>query len=174
MISSLGAVPATAILDFRMAVIARPDDELGMLAGDDPMLVELVAELADHGLDLDEVDDDALVRQQALDLGIDVVVVAVEPLLRAVGEDQEMGAGELEVLLVQMDRPAFARHRPGISGAPRRRPSSRRGPEYDMPGCPGPGASALASTKRAASLPGLARRDLDGRGPTSTAAAPEP
>jgi hypothetical protein len=39
----------------------------------------------------------------------------VEPLYRAVGEDQEKGAGEHEIHLLHMKIPVFGGHRAAIS-----------------------------------------------------------
>lgn len=61
-----------------------------MFARQQPMLVQPVAELTDHRLQLDP---DAPVRAHAPEFGAPAAVVAVQPLLAAVRKDEEVGAG---------------------------------------------------------------------------------
>ena len=97
----------------------------GDVARDQHVLVELVADLPHQRLDLLEVQDQAVLVQRRLHADVHLVVVSVQSLGRAVREDQEVRGTELQVVLVDLDRPALSeaaharvvdRRRPGDLG----------------------------------------------------------
>jgi hypothetical protein len=63
----------------------------GCCPGTEPVLVELVADLAHDRLDHLEIEHEPEARKRRGDLDEDAVVVPVQALRRSVGEDQENG-----------------------------------------------------------------------------------
>ena len=104
------AVPVANLDD---PVLALGPAQHRVLAGHDPVLVEQVAQLADDRLDGLEVDHETVLRELGVDLDEHAVVVPVQALGAAVGEDQEVGGGEAEVLLLELDRKALHRRNLG-------------------------------------------------------------
>jgi hypothetical protein len=132
--------------------------ELLVLAGHDPVLVELADELADQRLDVLEVDHQAEARELGLDLDVDAVVVPVQALGRPVGKDQEVGGRELQVLLLDLDRPALHGPEPSRNGARPARSAARPGPGRAAARAPGArwalaGSSGHADSSPAGSTP---------------------
>src|SRR5690606_6143619 len=82
-----------------------------VLARDQQSFVEFVDERADQRLDVLEVQDEPERVESALDLGVDLVVVPVQPLRSPVRKDEEVRRTELQVVLLDIDRPAFGSHR---------------------------------------------------------------
>jgi probable selenium-dependent hydroxylase accessory protein YqeC len=83
-----------------------PNLEQGMAQLDQGPMIELVANLLDHRLERREVEHDSGPVEIAFDHDGDLVIVAVERLSFAVGEDEKVGGGEVEVVFVHFDAEA--------------------------------------------------------------------
>ena len=62
-------------------------------------MIEAVGDALQDLLELDEVKDQVICLEIVLDLGGDLVVVAVQPLADVVAEDDEVGGAEAEIIL---------------------------------------------------------------------------
>jgi hypothetical protein len=80
-----------------------------MLTRHQQMLIEKIAQLAHHRLDLLEVQYQSVFVEAPIDLHIDPIIVPVQALSAPVRKDQKVSRREFEVLLGQIEAPMFHR-----------------------------------------------------------------
>ena len=66
-------------------------------------MIQSVTDLFYQGFESDEVEDDPCAVQIAVDCNRDLIVVSVEGLSRAIGEDEKMGRGKVKIVLLYFD-----------------------------------------------------------------------
>lgn len=86
--------------------MALADLEHGTLRGDEGPMIQLVASFFHQGLEGNKIQHDPGPVQLSFDGDRDLIIVAMERLSPAIGKDQEMGGGEIEVIFCDFNTEA--------------------------------------------------------------------